>query len=140
MNLRLTIFAFTFDLRPFVQMGGFLKLTGADDVVWANPFGLAPSMGLLFPYGINFLEKISACITEVGAASLEIAATSGVALIWRVFTVAYHCLPAEPEFEAGLMLCSSALYVDGKLPVDLGRAVQVDGFKTHVESAHGFSA
>jgi len=26
----------------------------------------------------------------------------------------------EPEFEAGLMMCSSALYVDGKLPVDVG--------------------
>jgi hypothetical protein len=104
----------------FFAMGGFMKLTGEKDVVWANPFGLAPSMGLLFPYGFNFLEKISNCITEVSAAAAEIAATSGVALIWRVFTVAYYCLPADPEFEAGLMMCSSALYVDGKLPVDLG--------------------
>ena len=94
--------------------------------MWANPFGLAPSMGLLFPFGINFLEKISACITEVSAAASEIAATSGVALIWRVFTVSWHCLPREPEFEAGLMFCSSALKVDGKLPVDIGLNVEDD--------------
>jgi hypothetical protein len=33
----------------YFSMGGFLKLTGAKDVVWANPFGLAPSLagGLL---------------------------------------------------------------------------------------------
>ena len=104
----------------YFAMGGFLKLTGAKDVVWANPFGLAPSMGLLFPYSFNFLEKVSACIAEVSAASAEIAATSGVAAIWRVFTVAYMCLPANPEFEAGFMMCSSALYIDGQLPVDLG--------------------
>jgi hypothetical protein len=52
----------------YFAMGGFMKLTGEKDVVWANPFGLAPSMGLLFPYGFNFLEQISVCIEEVSPA------------------------------------------------------------------------
>jgi hypothetical protein len=119
-------------------MGGFLKLTGPKDVVWANPFGLAPSLGLLFPYGFNFKEKISACITEVGVAASDIAATSGVALIWRVFTVAWACLPVNPEFEAGLMMCSGPLYVDGKMPVDLGLNKEDDPDKM-ASAALGFT-